>query len=56
MPNLWPNVLGAILAIVYIGYFAYSIGTPALIVIVAICLGLMAYALYQESWNGKNGG
>lgn len=56
MTNLWPNVLAAILAIVYVGFFAFSIGKPALIVIVFGCLALMVYALYQESWNGKNGG
>ena len=56
MTNLLANVLGGVSAVVYVGFLAYSIGKPALIVITIGCLALMAFALYQESWNGKNGG
>jgi hypothetical protein len=56
MTNLLANVLGGAGAIAYVGYLAFAIGKPALIVISIGCLALMAFALYQEGWNGKNSG
>lgn len=56
MITLLANVLGGSLAVLYIGYFAYSIGKPAMTVIVIGCLALMAVALYHESRDGKSGG
>lgn len=56
MITLLANVLGGSLAALYIGFFAYSIGQPAMIVIVIGCLALMAVALYHESRDGKSGG
>jgi hypothetical protein len=56
MTNLLANVLGGAGAIAYVGYLAFAIGKPALIVISIGCLMLMAFALYQEGWNGKNSG
>lgn len=56
MITLLANVLGGGLAILYVGFFAYSIGKPAMTIIVIACLALMAVALYHESRDGRSGG
>ena len=48
MVNLIASLLGAGLAVLYVGFFAVSVGKPALLVIVVICLGLMFLAIYQD--------
>lgn len=56
MGNLIVNIIGAVLAILFVGYFAVDVGAIPLLVIVACCLGLMIYALYQETRNGRGVG
>jgi hypothetical protein len=48
MINLIAILLGASLAVLYVGYFAISIGKAPLLVIVVLCLGLMAYSTYED--------
>ena len=56
MINLIASILGASLAIVFVGYFAISVGKIPLLIIVAVCLCLMLVATYQDlrdSWNAR---
>jgi hypothetical protein len=48
MINLIAILLGASLAVVFVGYLAISIGEIALLIIVVLCLGLMAYSTYED--------
>lgn len=55
MVNLVALVIGAIPAIVFVGYFALKVGAPPLIIITFCCLALMVYAFYQESQEAGGG-
>lgn len=46
--NLVANILGALGASVFVGFFAYTVGAPPLIIIVTFCLGLMIYSFYDD--------
>jgi hypothetical protein len=48
MINLIAIVLGASLAVLFVGYLAISIDKIPLLVIVVLCLGLMAYSTYED--------
>lgn len=56
MITLLANVIGAVLAIVFVGYFAYSVNELPLTIIVVGCLALMIIALYKETRADTNGG
>jgi hypothetical protein len=47
--NLIANVIGALGAIAYVGFFAYKVGELPLTIIVTICLALMVYAFYDDT-------
>jgi hypothetical protein len=49
MVNLVANVIGALSAIVYVGFFAYKIDRLPLTIIVIVCLGLMVHAFYEDT-------
>jgi len=42
------NIIGALGAITFIGYFAYKVNETPLSIIVTICLCLMVYAFYDD--------
>ncbi len=46
--NLILRFIGAIGAIWYVGYFAYSVNETPLTVIVVLCLSLMLFAFYRD--------
>jgi hypothetical protein len=46
--NLLANIIGALAAIVYVGFFAYKVDAPPLIIIVTLCLALMVYSFYDD--------
>jgi len=46
--NLVANIIGAIGAIVFVGFFAYKVGEPPLTIIVVLCLALMIYSFYDD--------
>jgi len=46
--NLVANIIGAVGAIVFVGFFAYKVGEPPLTVIVVLCLALMIYSFYDD--------
>ena len=46
--NIFSCVIGAAGAIVYVGFFAYKVEAPPLIIIVAGCLSLMVYSFYDD--------
>ncbi len=46
--NLIANIIGAIGAIVFVGFFAYKVGEPPLTIIVVLCLALMIYSFYDD--------
>jgi hypothetical protein len=52
--NLLANIVGALGAIVFVGYFAYTLAKLPLIVIVVFCLGLMVYSLFDDMRNERN--
>jgi len=54
MTNLIANLLGAGLAVVYVGYFAISVGELPLLAIVAGVLCLMLFAIYQDVRDSRN--
>ena len=56
MVTLLANVVGGILAILFVGYFAYSVAELPLTIIVIGCLALMVIALYKETRENTNGG
>jgi uncharacterized membrane protein len=51
--NLIANIIGALGAIVFVGYFAYTLAKPPLIVIVVACLALMVYSLFDDMRNER---
>ena len=56
MTNLIANLLGAGLAVLFVGFFAISVGRPALLIIVGCCLAVMAVAIYQDvrdKWQAR---
>jgi len=56
MITLLANIVGGVLAIVFVGYFAYSVNQTPLTIIVVACLALMVFALYKEARSDTNGG
>jgi sugar phosphate permease len=46
--NLVANIIGAVGAIVFVGFFAYKVGEPPLTIIVVLCLALMVYSFYDD--------
>ncbi|MBI1416221.1 MAG: hypothetical protein GC146_03275 [Limimaricola sp.] len=46
--QLLANIVGAVGAIVYVGYFALSVGAPSLSIIVALSLAMMVYSFYDD--------
>ena len=42
------SIVGALSAIVYVGYFAYAVNELPLTVIVSLCLAMMLVALYRD--------
>jgi len=56
MITLLANIIGGALAMVFVGYFAYSVDKTPLTIIVIGCLVLMIFALYKETRENMNGG
>lgn len=48
MFKIFATLFGALCAIIYVGFFAYKVDKLPLIVIVAMCLGLMLYSFYDD--------
>jgi hypothetical protein len=48
MFNILANILGAVGAITFVGYFAYKVNEPPLTIIVTLCLALMVYSFYDD--------
>jgi UDP-N-acetylmuramyl pentapeptide phosphotransferase/UDP-N-acetylglucosamine-1-phosphate transferase len=48
MINLLASIIGIAGAIVYVGFFAYKVDAPPLMIIVACCLALMVYSFYDD--------
>lgn len=48
MTNPIAIILGACLAVLYVGFLAVSIGKLALLVIVFVCLCLMGYSTFED--------
>ena len=46
--NLFANIVGALAAIAYVGYFAYKVAELPLTIIVVVCLCLMVYSFYVD--------
>lgn len=46
--NLIANIVGALGAIVYVGFFAYKVNELPLSIIVVICLCLMVYSFFDD--------
>lgn len=53
MVNLLANIIGALGAIVFVGFFAYKVDRLPLIVIVVFCLALMIYSFYDDMRNDR---
>jgi hypothetical protein len=51
--NLIANIVGALGAIVFVGFFAYKVDRFPLILIVAFCLALMIYSFYDDMRNDR---
>jgi hypothetical protein len=51
--NLIANTVGAVGAIVYVGFFAYKVDKLPLIIIVVCCLALMVYSFYHDMINDR---
>ncbi len=51
---LFASLVGAMLAVGYVGFLAVSVGKAALLVITAICLALMFVALWQDVRDSRN--
>ena len=51
--NILTNLIGALAAITYVGFFAYKVNEPPLSVIVVICLCLMVYAFYDDTLRDR---
>ncbi len=54
MLSLISIILGGALAVAYVGFFAISVGKPALLVIVGACLCLMFVSLWQDLRDSRN--
>jgi hypothetical protein len=46
--NFIAYVIGSLGAIVFVGYFAYTVDQPPLTIIVTLCLALMVYSFYDD--------
>ena len=53
MINLIANTIGALGAIVFVGFFAYKVEQPPLTIIVIVCLALMVYSFYDDMRNDR---
>lgn len=53
MTNLISNIVGAIAAIIFVGYFAYKVNELPLTIIVIVGLALMVYALYEDMLDDR---
>ncbi len=53
MVNILANIVGALGAIVFVGYFAYKVEEPPLTIIVVLCLCLMVYSFYDDVRNDR---
>jgi hypothetical protein len=51
--NILANIVGALGAIVFVGYFAYKVEEPPLTIIVVLCLCLMVYSFYDDVRNDR---
>jgi uncharacterized membrane protein YebE (DUF533 family) len=51
--NIIANIIGALGAITYVGFFAYKVDKLPLTVIVVVCLGLMVYSFYHDWRNDR---
>jgi hypothetical protein len=51
--NIIANIVGALGAIVFVGYFAYKVDEPPLSIIVVLCLCLMVYSFYDDMRNDR---
>lgn len=54
MTTVLANILGASLAVLFVGYLAVSIAKIPLLVITALSLGLMFIAIYQDVRESRN--
>ena len=43
--------IATILAVLFVGFLAWKVGAAPLVVIVALCLALMVYGLYSETYG-----
>ncbi len=53
MVNIIANIIGALGAIVFIGYFSYKVAEPPLIVITIFSMALMVYSFYDDMRNDQ---
>ena len=53
MFKILATLFGALCAVIYVGFFAYKVDKLPLIVIVAVCLGLMVYSFYDDLRNDR---
>ena len=51
--NIIANIIGALGAIVFVGFFAYKVDKLPLTIIVVVCLGLMVYSFYDDVRNDR---
>jgi hypothetical protein len=51
--NLIANIIGALGASVFVGFFAYKVDKLPLTVIVVVCLALMIYSFYDDMRNDR---
>ena len=53
MVNIIANIVGALAAIVFVGFFAYKVDKLPLIIIVVFVLCLMVYSFYDDMRNDR---
>jgi hypothetical protein len=51
--NLIANIVGALGAIAFVGFFALKVGALPLILIVALSLALMVFSFYDDMRNDR---
>jgi hypothetical protein len=51
--NLIANIVGALGASVFVGFFAYKVEKLPLTIIVVFCLALMIYSFYDDMRNDR---
>jgi hypothetical protein len=51
--KLIANIIGALAAITFVGFFAYTVGALPLVVVVVLCLSLMVYSFYDDMRNDR---